>query len=61
MHFPFPGPSSQEFFRREEAVTSQPENCDTLVSVQTGREWWEINVSALELLIRSPVNIVMSP
>lgn len=42
-------------------MTSQPENCDTLVSVQTGREWWEINVSALELLIRSPVNIVMSP
>lgn len=48
-----------EFFIKEEVVTSQLVNHDTLVSVwRRGIGLREINVRASELLIRSPVNIV---
>lgn len=60
--FSFSGPCSPEFFLREKAMTSQPVKHGTLVSMcRTQRGRWETNVSALEFLIRSPVNSVMSP
>lgn len=60
--FPLFWPLPPEFFLREEALTSQLVKHDTLVSMcRTRRGRWEINVSALEFLIRSPVNSVMSP
>lgn len=62
MTFPFSGPCSPEFFLKEEAITSQCVKHRTLVSLcRTRRGRWEINVSALEFLVRSPVNSVMSP